>query len=73
MNVPHYSCLLWSSINLCVIFEALHKKKFIQSILFHSDICTMAIVLNETLLTNSLVYADDGSLRSDRVWELGKV
>lgn len=25
MNVPHYSCLLWSSINLWVIFEELHK------------------------------------------------
>lgn len=69
MDVPHYSCLLWISINLSVIFDALHKKTFIYRTLFQADICTMAVVSDGKISHTRYALAcaeEDRSLREGR-------
>lgn len=61
MNVLHYPCLLHSSINPRVIFDARSKKLSFGGILLHPSIYTMAIVSNYSILTEDGEETDAAS------------
>lgn len=64
--------LLWSSINLCVIFDALPESVYLENSASARHFYNRSRFGREDFLTNTLVCAEeDQSLERDRMWELG--